>query len=166
MGFGLLIVIHGAMQLPRAAAAYFRPLGWSRISPSAAGIALSLLLVAASLVTVPKNYALPKQDYSGAKKYVEGHSDQGDRVIAVSLAGVVYGSYLTSPWAVVRTDAELEMAEQTNAGTWLVYTLPIEIKAFRPELWRAIERDYEVIQVFPGTLNGGEVYVCRKRSRS
>ncbi len=26
-----------------------------------------------------------------------------------------------------------------------------------------IERDYEVVQVFPGTLNGGEVFVCQKR---
>ena len=25
------------------------------------------------------------------------------------------------------------------------------------------EDDYEVVKVFPGTLNGGEVFICRRR---
>ena len=114
-------------------------------------------------VALPKNYALPKQDFSGAKKYVESHAAPGDAIVAVSLAGVVYGSYLTPYWPVAKTGLELEPLQQLNGRVWLVYTLPIEIKAFRPDLWRIIERDYEVVQVFPGTLNGGEVFVCQKR---
>jgi hypothetical protein len=37
------------------------------------------------------------------------------------------------------------------------------VKAFRPELWSMIENDYEIVQVFPGTLNGGEVFVCQRK---
>jgi len=122
-------------------------------------------MIAASLATVPKVYTLPKQDYSGARTFVERERSQGDGVVAVSLAGVVYGRYLTPPWPVASTGSELEKLENSSGSEWLVYTLPIEIRAFKPELWKVIERDYSVVKVFPGTLNGGEVFVCRKNTR-
>ena len=163
MGFGLLIVINGAMQLPKVIGPYFRPFREQRFIAGYAGVGLCVLMITASLITVPKNYALPKQNFSGAKNYVEAHVSPGDGIVAVSLAGVVYGSYLTPYWPVAKTDSELEPFQRVNDRVWLVYTLPIEIKAFRPDLWRIIERDYEVVQVFPGTLNGGEVFVCQKK---
>lgn len=162
MGFGLLIVIHGAIQLPKVIASYLGPLKESSFA-SFAGVGLALVMITASLSTLPKNYALPKQNFSGAKSYVENHIAPGDSIVAVSLAGVVYGSYLTPYWPVVKTDLELGPLQQVNDRVWLVYTLPIEIKAFRPDLWRMIERDFEVVQVFPGTLNGGEIFVCQKK---
>jgi len=163
MGFGLMIVIHGAMRLPEAAGTW---IGWLRVRPTLtryAGIGACLLIIAASLATVSRNYALPKQNYSGAKNYVETHSSPSDKLVAVSLAGVVYGSYLTPYWPVAKTDSDLEPL-QANQNVWLVYTLPPEIKAFHPEMWRRIETDYEIVRVFPGTLNGGEVFVCRKKT--
>lgn len=163
MGFGLLIVIHGAMQLPKVITTYVRPLRERTAFASFAGVGFASLMIVASLVTVPKNYALPKQNFSGAKNYVESHISPGDKIVAVSLAGVVYGDYLTPYWPVVGTGPELENLQQGSDRVWLVYTIPIEVKAFRPDIWRMIERDYEVVQVFPGTLSGGEVFVCRKR---
>jgi mannosyltransferase len=163
MGFGLLIVIHGAMQLPKVMSSYLRPLKDVPSLASFAGVGLALLMITASLAMLPKNYALPKQNFSGAKDYVETHVSPGDRIVAVSLAGVVYGDYLKPYWPIVRTGPELESLHQGIGRVWLVYTIPIEVKAFRPDIWRMIERDYEVVQVFPGTLNGGEVFVCRKR---
>ncbi len=160
MGFGLLIVINGAIQLPRL----LQTIRDRSALATGLGVSFSLVLIIASLVTVPKNYALPKQDFSGAKEFVERRSANGDKIVAVRLAGVVYGSYLTPYWPVIATDHELEdLHASSNETIWLVYTLPIEIRAFRPDLWTAIERDYEVVRIFPGTLNGGEVYVCQKR---
>jgi hypothetical protein len=118
MGFGLLIVIHGAMELPKAVLAYLRSSSETSISASRIG---------------------------------------------VGFAGIVYGDYLTPFWPVAKTGPELETLQEGSGRVWLVYTLPIEVKAFRPELWSMIENDYEIVQVFPGTLNGGEVFVCQRK---
>jgi len=164
MGFGLIIVIHGATQLPSAITAFIKPLDAYRGFATTLGACLALLMIAASVITVPKNYKLPKQDFSGARSFVESERSQGDGIVAVSLAGVVYGRYFTPSWPVASTASELETLEDSSDSEWLIYTLPIEIKAFKPDLWRVIERDYSVVKIFPGTLNGGEVFVCKKKA--
>jgi len=163
MGFGLLLVIQGATRLPAAVAGYVDLLKERAPFVHAAGLGFVGLLVVVSLFTLPKNYALPKQNFSGAKSFVESRISPGEGLVAVSLAGIVYGNYLTPHWATVGTGAELETYQHENHRLWLVYTLPIEIKAARPDLWRMIQDDYDVVKVFPGTLNGGEVFVCQKK---
>lgn len=164
MGFGLLIVIHGAVELPKVLASYIAAVREKQNIAAFSGIALAMLMIAASLVTVPRNYALPKQNFSGAKDYVESHRLPSDKIVAVSLAGVMYAGYFAPQWLVPKTGSELEGISENGSRVWLVYTLPIEVKAFRPDIWQVIERDYEVVQVFPGTLNGGEVFVCQRRN--
>jgi hypothetical protein len=39
------------------------------------------------------------------------------------------------------------------------------LKAWFPEIWDAVQRDYDVVKVFPGTLGGGDVHVCRWRGK-
>jgi mannosyltransferase len=164
MGFGLLIVIHGAMDLPRLIANFRFQISDSKLAY--VGIGLVLLVISASIVTVPRNYSLPKQNFSGAKNYVENHRLPNEEIVAVSIAGEMYGKYFAPDWSVAKTVPELERVEQINKKVWLVYTLSPEIKAFRPEMWQAIQKDYEIVQVFPGTLNGGEIFVCQKRNVS
>lgn len=163
MGFGLLIVIYGAMQLPEFVSNFIGALKEKRVA-AYSGFALVMLIIAASIVTVPRNYALPKQDYSGAKDFVESHKSPSEEIVAVRIAGEMYSKYFAPQWAVAREVQELENIQQKSEKVWLVYTLAPEIKAFRPEMWRMIERDYEVVRVFPGTLNGGEIFVCRRRN--
>ncbi len=164
MGFGLLIVIYGATQLPEAIGFYIKGLREKQGVLAAAGIAFASLIVAASLVTLPRNYVLPKQNFSGAKDYVDYHSLPNDQVVAAGLADIVYGRYFVPHWPIAKTGEELETIDRSHGMTWLVYTLPIELEAFRPDLWNVIQRDFEVVKIFPGTLNGGEVFVCRRRS--
>jgi len=164
MGFGLIIVIHGATQLPTVIGEFLGPLKAYRSYATTLGTGLAVLMIAASMITVPKNYKLPKQDFTGARNYVESERSQGDGIVAVSLAGVVYGRYFTPSWPVASTASDLEKIEGKSDSEWLVYTIPIEIKAFKPELWNVIERDYSVVKVFPGTLNGGEVFICKKKA--
>lgn len=163
MGFGIMIVVHGAMLLPEAISERVQILRNHPKLAHSAGVALVSLLIIASLVTIPRNYALPKQDFSGARDYVESQRLPGENVVAVGLADVMYPKYFAPGWAAVKTGDELEMIDRSDQKIWLVYTIPIEIKAFRPDLWTVIQRDYDVVKVFPGTLNGGEIYVCRKR---
>ncbi len=174
MGFALLIVIRGAMATPQLLAALIgkrrgaKQGDWmARRSPAdvanAVGVALVCLIIAASAATLPRNYRLPKQDFSGARDYVEQHRQPGAAVAAVGLAGMDYGRYFATHWSAPDTQSELEAILHAHPSVWLVYTLPIEVKAYRPDIWRIIENDFKIVKVFPGTLGGGEVYVCTKR---
>lgn len=164
MGFGLLIVIHGAIELPKTIFGYVAALRPRKNIASFAGVALAILMIIVSLVTVPRNYALPKQNFTGAKDFVESHKTPADPIVAVGIAGMIYGNYFAPQWSVAKTDSELKNLEQKNERIWLVYTLAPEIKAFRPEMWQTIQNDYEIVRVFPGTLNGGEIFVCQRRN--
>ncbi len=160
MGFGLLIVIFGTIELPKVFSGFVKTRRSESFSEPA-GVAMALLLITISLITVPRNYALPKQNFSGAKTYIENNRLPREKVIAVNIAGEVYSRYFAPQWLVAKSETELRNLEQNSGNIWLVYTLSPEIKAFRPEMWQMIERNYKIVRVFPGTLNGGEIYVCR-----
>jgi hypothetical protein len=161
MGFGLLIVVHGAMELPRLLVQPLRrDLGmWAM----RAGYGLAALTILASLTTVPRAYALPKQDFTGARDFVESQAGPGDKIVVVGLAAHVYSKYYAPQWAVANTAQELASLRPNGARVFLVYTLPIELKAAHPDLWRSVQGEFETVKVFPGTLGGGEVYVSRDR---
>lgn len=164
MGFALLIVIHGAVELPSFLASFFAPLRERKTMIGSLGVAFASLMIVASLVTVPRNYAMPKQDYSGAKRFVESQLANGDRVVAVGLAGDMYSRYFAPEWPVTDEPTELAKMQGQGKDLWLVYTLPFQIEAFHRELWQTIQQKYEIVRTFPGTLNGGEVVVCRYKS--
>jgi hypothetical protein len=150
-GFGLLILIHGALL-----AARWRPL---------AGYALAGLMIAASALTVPRCYKLPKQDFLGARDYVERRRAPDEPVIALSLASHAYTEYYAPSWPAAWSAAELDARRGSTGRAFVVYTLPEDLRAFHPDLWTAVHTDFETLKIFPGTLGGGEVYVCRERPR-
>jgi mannosyltransferase len=173
MGFAVLIAIRGAMTLPALILNAKWPRAFLTLLPGAesranlgqrAGLVLASLLILASVLTLPKLYALPKQDFTGARNWVERSRASGDTVVAVGLAGIAYGRYFAPQWSVAQSRDELDSITQGRTNVWLVYTLPIQIKAYRPEIWDAIQRDFQTVEVFPGTLGGGGVFVCRQRN--
>ncbi len=166
MGFALLIVMHGALTLPHWLRSLIPALPIRERWANAAGVAIAALMILASSLTVPRVYALPKQDYSGARDFVERNRRSNDAVVAVGLAGVAYSKYFAPQWAAAQTQVELNNARQGHSDVWLVYTIPIQVKAYRPDVWKVIEREFEVVKVFPGTLGGGEVFVCRQRNKN
>lgn len=163
MGFALLIVVHGTLELPKVVLRYApRFPSAARFAPKL-GVGFALLMIGASLFTVPRNYAGPKQDFAGARDYVEEQVTPNSRAVAVNLAGDMFAKYYAPDWLTTRDVSQLDQLELGNETVWLVYTMPFEIQAFSPELWKSIQNDYEVVRAFPGTLNGGEVVVCRYR---
>jgi 4-amino-4-deoxy-L-arabinose transferase-like glycosyltransferase len=159
MGFGLLIAIRGAMRLPDLL------LGLLGTGPQwrlRAGYAFAGLFILASLSTVPRAYALPKQDFTGARDYVERLPGADGRVVVVGLAVHAYSEYYAPQWPSAETADQLKALHPE----FLVYTLPIELKAAHPDIWQAVQSDFETVKIFPGTLGGGEVYVCRERAAS
>lgn len=152
MGFGILLCIQGAMLLAR----------WS--PPAAYGLAG--LMIVASALTVPRCYALPKQDFTGARDYVERLRTGGEPVIALSVAAHAYSEYYAPTWQAASTSSQLAALLRGSSGrAFVVYTLPEELRAFHPDLWSAVNADFDTVKIFPGTLGGGEVYVSRERAR-
>lgn len=173
MGFALLILIHGAMSFPSILLRWVRNRMfslWPYRQPTeqigyGSGLATAMLLIVGSISMLPRNYVHPKQDYSGARDYVESHRASADQVVAVGLAGIAYKRYFAPTWVMAQTHEELESARTSSGDNlWLVYTLAVEVKSYRPDVWQVIQNDFEIVKVFPGTLGGGEVFVCRPRS--
>jgi hypothetical protein len=160
MGFALLITVHGGMETARLVG---RAVRLGAVPTQKLGYALAGLMILASAATVPRCYALPKQDFTGAMAYVEQQRRAGDSVVVVGLAEHVYPTYYAPSWPVADTVEQLAALRSENGRTFVVYTLPIELRAVHPDIWKALESDFETVRVFWGTLGGGEVYVCRNR---
>jgi len=159
----LLVVIEGAMAVSRLAPQLIRPLRGRHDLVPAIGTMLCAVIILASAITVPRCYALPKQDYIAARDFAESRRGPDEAVIAVGLAARVYGAYYAPNWPEARTAGELKELRNRHKSLLLVYTLPYELEAFNAPLWKAIQSGFEKVAVFPGTLGGGEVYVCRNR---
>jgi 4-amino-4-deoxy-L-arabinose transferase-like glycosyltransferase len=163
MGFALLIVVRGIMAIAEWMAARLPAPRLKKLAVPL-GVAVCLAGVVVSATTLPRSYR-PKQDFSGARQYVESARQPGDDVVAVGLAGLAYRRYYAPEWPFIERRADLEMIQDRAHGVWLVYTLPVHLKAWVPEVWDVVQRDYEIVRVFPGTLGGGDVVVCRWRGR-
>ena len=118
-----------ARRRPTAAAA--------RLAPRL-GLAACIGVIGLSAWTLPRSY-LPKQDFSGAKRYVEQNRQPGDAVVSVGLAGLAYERYYAPEWQVIAHPAELDGVEQQHHRVWLVYTLPVHLRAWVPEIWDRID---------------------------
>lgn len=163
MGFALLLVVHGTMTVSRVLFSRVKSLQPHPSAADAAALVLTCLLIVGAGLSLPRCYALPKQDFTGARGYVERSREPDDAVVAVGLAGVMYSRYFAPHWSVAQTPQALDAIHRARRRVWLVYTLPIQLKASLPGIWEIVEREFEVVAVFPGTLGGGEVRVCRER---
>lgn len=164
MGFALLIVVRGLMVVPAGILARVN-LPASRKLAVTLGTAVCLAGAGLSALTLPRSY-LPKQDFSGARRYVDEVRQPGDEAVAVGLAGFAYRRQYAPDWPVVDRLEDLEAIQDRHQRVWLIYTLPVHLKAYLPDMWDVIQRDYEVVRVFPGTLGDGAVTVCRWRGKA
>ena len=162
MGFFILIAVQGALAAPRWIASRLPRWKWAGSDSLAdrIGTAGCLLLILVSMTTLPRSY-LPKQDFSGARRWIDESRRPGDEVVAIGLAGEAYHRYYAPDWTYVKERSTLEAIQRDHRQVWLVYTLPVHAEAWLPEIWSVIQREYEVVRVFPGTLGGGDVVVCR-----
>ncbi|MFI5397356.1 MAG: glycosyltransferase family 39 protein [Candidatus Binatia bacterium] len=164
-GFALLVVVHGVMTVARVLGARLLREGSGTSPADAAGFVVIGGMITISAFSLPRLYALPKQDFVGARDYVERVRQEDDATVAVGLAGGAFQRYFAPQWLVAQTRQELEAIEGSHQHVWLVYTLPIGLRGSHPDLWELIQRDFQVIQVFPGTLGDGAVNVCRERTQ-
>ncbi|MFQ5745769.1 MAG: glycosyltransferase family 39 protein [Gemmatimonadota bacterium] len=122
-----------------------------------AGVAL----IAASLPALPGAWR-PKQDYDGARAWVEARRRPEDAVATVDMTDLPYRAYLRAGWASIRDAADLDRLEAAHARTWVLYTFPTRLAAVHPDLWRRLEGEYRPAAEFPGTVRGGSIVVLLK----
>jgi len=154
--FATLIAVQGAWVLGTLITRRLRRSG------DGLSLAMACLMVLASMVTLPRVFRYPKQDFTGAKDYVEQQQQAGDRIVALDLAGDVYRHLYGPELFVASTLGELESQRSGDGDTWILYTLPEHIAATEPALWETVQADYEFVRAFPGTLSGGTIVVRRR----
>ncbi|MBI4718921.1 MAG: glycosyltransferase family 39 protein [Planctomycetes bacterium] len=162
MGFVLVVAVRGGFVCTDALVKLARGgAGGGAVARVATIGCLALALLSA--FTLPRCYAPPKQDFTGALAYVVSRREAADTAVGVGLAGVAYSRYFAPDWPIVTNAAQLAELRAKHARVWLVYTLPEELKAWHPEVWSAVQTEFSPVATFAGTLGGGEVVVCRSR---
>jgi len=165
VGFVLLIGVRGAfVSAAWLAGALKRGVSAIPATPSAdrgaplAMAALGILLVA-SLASLPRTWRLPKQDYGGALRFIEGQRGPNDVIATVDMTTEIYGRYFRRSWHDVR-DTEVADSLRSVGRVWLVYTFPRYLARYDARLAEMIERECRPERSFPGSVGGGDVIVC------
>jgi len=160
VGFGALVVVRGTMVSGRVLA---QSLKLSPAHATMVGTVLCVGLIAVSARSMPFAYG-PKQDYLGALTFIEERKEPGDAVVTVGLATFPYRHFYQVDWEEAKTLETLNAIRTRAKRTWLIYTLPIQLRDVYPELMASIERDFTVVKQFRGTLQDGAVFVCSTKT--
>jgi mannosyltransferase len=157
IGFAILILIRGVIALPEWLGARMRSprLGTVLAAAMAAG------LLAASGISLLRNYRFPKQDFEGALAFVESHRAEGETVVTAGATTYPMRNYYGKSWEGIESAGNLEALCRPGQVVWLMYTFPRYLEAAVPGITDVIQREFKLVQVFPGTLGDGDVYVTR-----
>jgi hypothetical protein len=154
-GFGVLLIVRGVVA---AGEGLLR--GWPRDRARTAATVMVVLLTVFLGRSVPYAYG-PKQDYGGARDYVDHARATGDAVVIVGGASVSFRLYFAPAWTPVTTVAELDRVRADHPRTWVVYAMPIEVQSNYPDVYAAVQRDFALQRTFEGSLKGGTICVYR-----
>jgi hypothetical protein len=127
-----------------------------------AGSAAGAVLVAAVALGLPGAYGA-KQRFAEAVALVDRLAGPDDAITTTGPAAMVFRESWQLPWQRVGTADELDRIRATAPHTWLVHSFPIQMRSARPDVAQALDRDFELVARFDGTLHGGEVLVWRTR---
>jgi mannosyltransferase len=160
IGFALLMLVRGAVVCSEFAEKLLSGKGGLAFRLSTAVL---MLMLFASVLPLRAAYLYPKQDYLSAMRFVEGQQRSEEQVVTVGVVTTAFQRYYGRSWPLLETRAQLDEQLMRDRGTWLIYAMPIYIRASQPEMWDAIQSRFTLVRVFPGTLSGGEIFVCRSK---
>ena len=156
IGFGLLILVRGALEMAR----------W--IAPrhaSAAGVALVSAMALASVPPLIANYRYPKQDFGGALHFVDAARRPGEPVVTVGLTTDVYRDYYRRDWQALTSIDDLQRIRAQEQRVWVLYTLESYIDDKTPALMAVLRTECSPAAVFRGTVGHGDITVCTVPAR-
>lgn len=166
IGFICIFLVHGTFVLSRATAGLLRRRADRRVGARALAIACTALGICASLVLLPRNYLHPKQDFLGARDFVEAKRATGSAVATIGLARFPFGEYYAPQWRRIGSLEALRNLQRAHREVWLVYAYPGVDEERYPEIVGHVSASFEMTRRFEGTLGDGDVLVFRSRRQS
>jgi hypothetical protein len=121
---------------------------------------LSMVGIVVFALSLGANYRYPKQDFAGAIAFVEANRSADEDVLLVGAVRGPVHLYYEREWPVVASPAGIDSIAGAG-GYWLMYTFPRYIAFESPALMQNIEDTCAEREVFPGTVGGGDIVVCR-----
>jgi len=151
--YAVLIAVCGAFVLAGRLAA--------RRSGSGArlGTAAALVLIALSALSLPRDWRYPKQDFGGARAWVDAHRGAPDVAATTDVTTEIYRDYLHAGWIGVANAAELADLRR-GRRVWLVYSFPAYLERGAPDVAAVVRQECGTAKIFPGTVGGGDIHVC------
>ena len=159
LGFMLLIAVRGAMVAGQLAVKWVRRPENQKRWADAVGTAFACVLILLSAFSLGLAYRYPKQDFVGAMRFVERERKPEEPVVTLGLTTLPYQRYYGKNWESAETLAQLESIRARGHKTWLLYTFPIHMESQHRDIVEVIARDFSVVEVFRGTIGGGDIYV-------
>ena len=163
VGFGFLMAARGAWLAAGWIFSRWPVRDDGHLTQAAGACSLVGVLMLANLVSLEFLYQHPKQSYQAALQYLDTVGTDEDAVVTAGFAVMPYRDYYGRTWQGIATGDELHAAGAHQGRVWMVYSLLDYVE--RP-LASLIEQKCPPVQSFGGTLRGGEVVVCRLRSRT
>jgi 4-amino-4-deoxy-L-arabinose transferase-like glycosyltransferase len=128
-------------------------------SPATTVLVLTLLCIAASAPGLARLYQLPKQDFAGAVRYLDGAAAQGARITAAGPACFPLEAYYDrASWTCLMTLDDWRDATRSPPRVLIVHTLTDYVDD--PALGAELRTNCPEVARFPGTLGGGDLIVC------
>src|SRR6185369_15240400 len=160
IAFICLFLVEGAFILGASAALFLEKSRINQPQPQALGIAFALLGILASVAILPRNYLHPKQDFVGARNFIEANRNPQSIVLTLGLATMPYSEYYAPDWKALETIGELEAAQQSKPDVWVVYSFPAVTERRYKDVTDYLANHFQAWH-FPGTLGDGDVLVFR-----
>ncbi len=130
-----------------------------RTPQTAAVVALTVIFVAASAPGLRRNYQIPKQDFAGAVRYLDGAASAGVRVAAAGPACFPLEAYYgRAAWSCLMSYDDWRDLAATDSPALIVHTLTDYVDD--PALGVELRTNCHEITRFPGTVGGGDLIVC------
>ena len=150
--FGILVLVRGAFVMSDWAVRRSGSPGW--------GVhVLPVLMLIACAVTLPFNYKYPKQNYTGSLAYTRALAGPDDVIAVVGYLEYGY-RYLYDPELVFpQSVQELEALRGPDHRLWVLNSFTMDMKMRLPDIRDYLKQEFQLEQVFPGTLGDGNVYL-------
>lgn len=153
LGFALILLVRGAIEGSRLVTRTASESRAARIG----GTAIVGAMVVVSALALRDDYRYPKQDFEGARHYVESHRAATEEVVTAGTAAYPYARYYGTAWKPFDKTAAPESLRSRGGRVWVVYSSP---EYMNPRFVAFLDRECRDRRVFHGTVGGGDVIVC------
>lgn len=157
-GFALLLLVRGALVAGSKIETRISAIGVKAPDQSVA-LAAIIAICIASAASLPRNYAIPKQNFTSAMTFIEDNTINGEPAFIIgNAAKVAMIDYYGRSDPVIASAADLG---SIGGAFYVTLTFRDYVEKGAPEMWGALINLCKEAASFPGTIAGGDVYVYK-----